>query len=195
MAKIYLLYKISDISRVLDPPIFYAYTDKKEMLKEFEDTREMKHFTVRKEYLDKDDYSIFKKRYAKYRLVHMGFITKIIKNGIYTADTVSIVGPLCEELFIMSKTDDITKELVKKTTEYAKYLNPDIIRLLNYFHYFDFSVMKDYNMDDPFYSGFFPYETDERIFYDDFHREVFTPKMKYDQLSLFLYFYGYTMKV
>ena len=86
-------------------------------------------------------------------------------------------------------------EIAKTTISTAKFLKDEYIQALQFFHYFEFDAYKSERAEfDSFYSGF-NFDCEDDSLYGFPITEHLYFNCKYDQLSLFIYFYGQTLKV
>ena len=195
MKTVYLIFQIRNQARNLDLIKLYAYTTKKKLLNDFIENRDMSLFRVEEKEVTDTDFTQFQIIHAKERLTTMHFETLDIINGKRKTKNVSVTGPVYEEEFIFLNSDKIMNEIAKTTISTAKFLKDEYIRALQFFHYFEFDAYKSERAEfDSFYSGF-NFDCDDDSLYGFPITEHLYFNCKYDQLSLFIYFYGQTLKV
>lgn len=195
MKTVYLIFQIRNRVRNLDVIKLYAYTTKKKLLNDFIENRDMSLFRVEEKDVPDTDFTQFQIIHAKERLTTMHFETLDIINGKRKTKNVSVTGPVYEEEFIFLNSDKIMNEIAKTTISTAKFLKDEYIQALQFFHYFEFDAYKSERAEfDSFYSGF-NFDCDDDSLYGFPITEHLYFNCKYDQLSLFIYFYGQTLKV
>lgn len=195
MKTVYLIFQIRNQARNLDLIKLYAYTTKKKLLNDFIENRDMSLFRVEEKEVTDTDFTQFQIIHAKERLTTMHFETLEIINGKRKTKNVAVTGPIYEEEFIFLNSDKIMNEIAKTTIPTAKFLKDEYIRALQFFHYFEFDAYKSERAEfDSFYSGF-NFDCDDDSLYGFPITEHLYFNCKYDQLSLFIYFYGQTLKV
>ena len=195
MKTVYLIFQIRNRVRNLDVIKLYAYTTKKKLLNDFIENRDMSLFRVEEKDVPDTDFTQFQIIHAKERLTTMHFETLDIINGKRKTKNVSVTGPVYEEEFIFLNSDKIMNEIAKTTISTAKFLKDEYIQALQFFHYFEFDAYKSERAEfDSFYSGF-NFNCDDDSLYGFPITEHLYFNCKYDQLSLFIYFYGQTLKV
>lgn len=111
--KVYMIYKKM---KALEP-LFYAYTDEKELKDKFFEQRNKNKFFYFKQDMTKDEFKLFKCKYYKYSLSEVSFKTKDI-NSLNNKGYVPIVVTGNEEFNTLISNDDVILEL-------AKFTNPD----------------------------------------------------------------------
>lgn len=104
--KLYLFYQISSKQGSITPTL-YAFTEKKEYKKEFEETRNMNYFYTKEKVIEKKEFLKFRDRFQLFRLDHYEFKTKV-ENGIPYKRKIQVIATEQEALHIyMSATDNV----------------------------------------------------------------------------------------
>lgn len=196
--RVYLILRVRNMVRVLDIPDIYAFTTSKKIMKKFKKTRNMKVFFIKEIDTTREEYLKFAEKYGERNLSMISLTTKTVtKYGTICKVPVSFIGTFYEEEYCYMRSNDIPKEAVKLTNIYAKFLKKEYLIALERLYYFDFAKFKSNEILNPLYSGFLP---DNNEYHGDFEMNIYTdfdlPKsISYDTLSIFYYFFGYTMKV
>lgn len=181
--KIYIFFKVGNQYTLDEHPSLYAWTTDKKIANEFKETRDMKKIFKEKDYsYDKSKIRYMEEKYSKQRLVSTSLPTK--------GSSVKMVMTIYEENSICLNSDNILiNELAKHTSSYAKAFNPEYLEVLANLCYFDYCVFSNNDEAcDDFYAGLIG-----RMGYPS--NISIEPFPRADQLALFIYFYGYTMKV
>lgn len=178
--KVYIFYQCRTKAHKISPPRLYAHTTNKELAEQFEMTRDMKQFYLKKVKMTDEEYNEFRYKYSASNLRLSGFTTNIKDFG---PDVMFLVTTEKEEEDTYLRADDILKELGKYTMMDGAYFNKEIMKALNELNYF--SLYKFYSNDENYlFNGFNPANANH-----------FDLGIKYDMLNLFFYFYGSTLNV
>lgn len=180
MKKVYFIYKNDKINS----PSLYAITDKKDLKNSFMKERKKSLFVVKERELNKDEYNEIMKSSRSYLLGRRGFVTKP-SSGYSTLKErceVYLTATSKEEMDVFIKTDAVMLEVSKYTDEVSEVFNTKLMKALNTLKYYDLLAYRNnvYNT----YS-YFTQPLESTISSSDF---------KIDELGVFLYFYGYTLK-
>lgn len=176
--KIYLFLLIGDNRGSFDTPIIYAFTPEKRLAKKFIETRNMDMFIEKTVDVNKNEYNNYLINYKGHLLVDSGFVTSS-NNCFSNISTVKLVVTQHEEETVFIKADIVLMELSKYTSPISELFNTELLDALSeveYINIFNFYLMN--NQGYPSHLKLSPSEINVSI----------------DYLSLFLYFYGYTMK-
>lgn len=169
--KFWMLYKKIPNLR----PIFYAYTEDKDLLKRFKKERKQKYFAIVEHELDYSEFKQFQDEKYKYRLIVGRFRSR---HRIGTID-VELIVPETELLEVYLRTEDISVELGKYTLGLPyKVFSENMLDALNDIGYF--AVNK--------FNGYPSYFKESLSITDMFYNN-----MEVDALSLWLYFNGDTL--
>lgn len=174
--KLYIFLLIGDMRGSYPEPLMYAFTQRKSLAKSFKETRNMDNFIYKEVEIDEERYNRFVINYPKKNLIMSSLSTKD-ENG----ETIKIGIPLTysEEEFVLLRNDTVIYELSKYTTSDIVMLNDGILEALSEINYFD--VLSFYNnIDNESFNS-----VSMKLSYLD---------LSYDQLEIFLYFYGYMLK-
>ena len=186
--KIYLFFEIGNRVRKYDEPRLYAWTYNKKIAERFKEERDMeKIFRLKIKSVNKNNgLRDFEDRYSKYRLVNIGFYTKKLNDdGVFIKESIKLVGTMKEEDSIILGGDELfNREISKYINIYTEALKPKYLESLNFFKYFHYSVSLRKVTSYDFYAGII-----ENV------ESGIDPFPEIDELSMFLYFYGYTMKL
>lgn len=182
--KLYLFYKKIE---GLEPSL-YAYTDDKDLYKEFKKDRDMNIFEVKKLEVTEEQFLFYENKYRGYVLGRRGYQTSpSSSNSLQKRDHVFIVSTYKEEMDTYMKSDDITSFLYKYTNSLSFDVNEELMNALNTLGYY--KVMKMGNSDSlPFLEGVFP-TLNYNLSINDLFKEI-----KPDMLFIFVKLFGYTMK-
>lgn len=166
----------------------YCYTDDKEMMEEFKKQRNMKRFICKKESISKSEYKEFMSKHPKLRLTYGRFYTA---SEIYgKREHVSVLCTWAEEESILKNSERIWNEnsryLFDGTIFKGKYLKSlEKLLFIKFYNFYKVKVIQSYdNFCNPYYSSYGPVE--------DFIIDEMNSSFSYDELKLFLKFYGNT---
>jgi hypothetical protein len=156
-------------------PIFYAFTDNKQLVKRFKYERKNELFTIVEHEISTHEYNKFIDERYKYRLVLSNFITR---NDHLSTVHVELVVPETEILEVYLRGEEITKELEKYTSNISSCFSDDLKDNLGEIGYF--SAVRFHSAPEYFRESL----TVTDMFYNDF---------KVDELGLWLYFNSSTL--
>lgn len=187
---LYLFYKKSPEGFVNDP-VLYAFTNNKDVANKFRNDRNMDKFVFHKETgVSKDEFNRFSSQYHKCELINGHFYTKgdILNKRV----PVSVLCTCKEEETVLINSDKMWNEykdcLFDASMIKNKYLKA--LNTLMYFKFYGFFELKSkYDVDDfyePYYSAYGPSA--------DFILGEMQNGYQYDDLKLFLHFFGDTFK-
>jgi hypothetical protein len=174
--KTYIFLLIGDARGSYPEPLLYAFTAKKSLAKSFKETRDMDNFIYKEVNIDEEEYNRFASKYPKKNLIMSSLSTRN-DNGDITK--ISLPLTYSEEEFILLRSDNVMYELSKYTIMESMILDDHILDALNDISYFD--IMAFYNNMD-------------RESFSSLTMKLNSLDLTYDQLEIFLYFYGYMMK-
>lgn len=183
---IYLLYFKSNPEFKDDIYTMYAYTDDKTMLNEFKSQRDMKKFKIKKEDISKEEYKIFDRNNKKMKLTYA---------NIYTSDklygkrrSVKVLCTWREEEYIFKNSERLWEEYSRYLFDVRLFKSKYLIALekllfVKFYMFYKNNQNRDYFYE-PYYNNFGPVED---LILDDLKSSY-----SYDELSLFLKFFGNT---
>ena len=187
---LYLFYKKSPEGFDNDP-ILYAFTNDKDFANKFKKYRNMNKFIFRKETgVSKSEYNKFSSQWHKCELINGQFYTRgdILSKRV----PVSVLCTCKEEETVLINSDRMWDEYIDRFFDTSvindKYLNA-LNKLLYFKFYGFFKLRPKYDVDDfyePYYSAYGP-PTDLIL------AEI-QEGYQYDDLKLFLRFFGDTFK-
>lgn len=181
---IFFLIKNS-MGEYLESPLFYAYSDDKDMIESFRDTRDMNSFHEEIKEISKNDFLQFSKTYAKYRLIKGSFITKG-GNEYIRKQIVSMTVTSNEEQTVYLKQESIFLMIANKAFDISifksKYIK-DICKF-DYPTFFKYQLTS-YGAPLEFISNDMSNNINFDQYYNDFHVDTF---------SIFMDLYGTTIK-
>ncbi len=174
-----------------DPPTLYAFTNSKELKDKFVKFRNMNKFIFRKDVgISKKEYVKFSSKWHKYELITGQFYTRAEMHS--KKIPVSVLCTCAEEDTVLINSDRLWSEC-KSCLFDASILNSKYLRALNTLMYFKFygfyKLRPKYDIDDfyePYYSAYGPPT--------DFIMSELQEGYSYDDLKLFLRFFGDTFK-
>ena len=194
MKTVYLFYEKYDKGPGNDR--LYAYTTVKKLAEEFKAQRNMNHFIYEKTRMEDDYFKNFKFHYAKLRLIWMNLITKDCEHGRFVAKKVKTLGTVMEEEHIFVQSDRCINEFMKTLNRYVLSIADDkVINALHLLKYYDFDAMHyrwEMKPAPEFYAGLIQYDTNEQRTYMTNEQTI---GFHYDQLALFVYWFGHMLKV
>ena len=180
MKKVYFIYKNDKINS----PHLYAITDKKELKKSFLNERKKSLFIVKERELNKDEFNEIMKKHSSYMLGRRGFETKFPSsyNSLKNVTTVYLTATDYEEMDVFTKTDNVILELSKYTDEESEVFNDKLLKALDtimYFYCMQYgnTVVNSYN-----------------YFLDGIDVIGSMKDFKIDELGVFIYLFGNTLK-
>ena len=168
-------------------PILYAYTDNKEFAKEFESQRDHDNFFLIKKHITKSEFEEYNKTIRNLKIQKCSFYTKSFVYGRRVP--VQVLSTWKEEDTILHNGDNFWAEFEKYLFD-CKIFKSEYIRALeklNFVKFYGFYRIKSfYNCDDfyePYYTSFGPV--------DGLISEELRSSYQYDDLQLFLHFFGH----
>lgn len=187
---LYLFYK-KPLDDFDNDPILYAFTNKKEFANEFKKHRNMNKFIFHKEtHVSQREYNEFSSKWRKCELINGQFYTR--GNILNKRVAVSVLCTCKEEETVMINSDRMWDEYMgcffDASVINSKYL--DALNKLMYFKFYGFFKLRPkYDVGDfyePYYSSYGPPA--------DFILTEIQEGYQYDDLKLFLRFFGDTFK-
>lgn len=169
---------VQNLNGIINEPQMYAFTDDISLMKEFKITRNMNFFLLKEVDIPKRIYQKFQDKYRGHKLTRTKFKTRNT-NEIPTYTSVYTVCTGIEEQSVFIKADRSLLE-IGKYTESLGFLKQEYLLALTVYSYF-----KIYNFTNANTHSF--YGNCGTFFEDEL-------KFEYDEFSLFLFFFGYTMK-
>lgn len=144
----------------------------------------MKLFCINVEEMGKHDFMLFcdKEGYGK-RLVLRTYKTKSTDDGFSNKKKVNLVVTDDEDTKTALSVDKILEDMSKYTCD-VSFFNDKYIKALYNLHFFDIMLWNNAVNNLSFLDGFYGGESDAYNRLDD---------IEYDQLEVFLYFFGSTM--
>lgn len=189
--KLYIFYKMRERedSPLLDVPQRYAITKSKKLRDDFMETRNMKLFHMMELEDTKEKIQELLTRHGSLRLTTMLFNTSYTDvDGVIQSQVVKITGTLMEEEFVYVNAEKLNLELASYTSELARCFKDIYITALHNFFYYEYMCYKYYQTErytDPFMSGLI----------GTIDMEKKNSPLNYDTLSVFIYFFGNTMRM
>ena len=179
--KIYKIFRVADRNGRLAEPFLYAFTDNPDYLKNFKSTRNMKFFCVNTEEMDKREFMMFadKEGYGK-KLCLRTYKTKADEDSIKPYKRINLIVTEDEDIKTSMHVDGILEELAKYTCDMS-FLENKYLKALHQLYFFDVFVWNKEAEVLPFYDG---------IKENSFDR---IDELQFDQLEVFLFFFGNTM--
>lgn len=166
----------------------YCYTDDKKIMEEFKKQRNMKRFICKKESISKKEYKEFVSKHPKLRLTYGQFYTASKTYG--KREPVSILCTWSEEESILKNSERFWNENVRYLFDGSifkeKYLKSlENLLFMKFYDFYKIKTIQSYdNFYDPYYNSYGPVEN---FIVDDMNSSF-----SYDELKLFLKFYGNT---
>lgn len=180
--KYYFFYLYDEKNKQI--PSLYAYTDDENLAKSFKETRDMNIFILKVHKITRREVNQLAQEYPELYLVEVNGHSKILNDNKYEIIGVSITMTMIERTTIMSGyCEQIYSNLWTKCKFNPLMFQSEIVGALIYIDYFKA------------YSTYFGSEIDAKLLklmgednmnvYDDY---------KMDLISVFVYYYGRTMK-
>lgn len=187
---IYIFY-YAPITEYKDPPMFYAFTDDKDMADEFKKQRDMEKFICTKEKCTKEEFKLFDRDHHCYKLTYGNFYTK--GESLNKKIGVKVLCTVREEDSILKNSENLWQEY-SKTLFDCKVFKSQYIQSLEsllFIKFYGFYKVKYLEYADyfyqPYYSNFGPPE--------GMIIEEFKDSFSYDELKLFLKFVKHTFSM
>lgn len=190
--KVYMFIQMADRRGILDIPRLYAYTTDKNLYQRFMELRDMSLFIKKVCKMNSDEYNDLKKKYS----------SEILRNvALKTFDKDSFESSVCllpmtgieDEISIIKGEEMLNTEFRRKCKYEFSYISNKYLPALNTIGYFDFYIscgdpVMNYEESNMFFSG----KRDLAMLLDRY--QLRSILFDHDQLALFLYFFGWSMK-
>lgn len=180
-------------------PILYAYTNDIDYAKRFEEVRDMKKFQRVDREISKDEFKDFVHQYSYQKLTKTAFITK--DKEFPTKETkVEMICTWEEENSVIIQSDESVfqffKDMMFNPFLLSKKLNK-VLFTLGFFTIYQYLYQNMYIFEPlkkDYYRGVFRDDNADMASGDFDKESVVSQMVKADQLEMFLYLYGGTIK-
>lgn len=184
--KLWLIYQVADSTGEFDTPVLYAVTTEKSLFKDFMNTRKTEYFRViKKADVLESNWRTFRNTHKAYRLIRVKVETS--RETKFDPKHIEVVMTEREEELVYLRQDQIYQELAKHTFPNAKLFCEELIRALDVINFFEIYW---YYADDR--SSFYSCYTKEMKDFNEYPEDMI--RVKWDMFSIFMYFFGNTMK-
>ena len=188
--KLMVIYRVKEASgEVLSKPLLYAFTDDSSLMEMFRKTRDMSFFGIKELNVSKEELFDFSKVHGNYRLVIGKFISKDDnEDDTINRKVINIVVPELEELQVYNYHDRVFTDILPRHAidiyvfgkKYAKVFDMLDIHRMHFWRIHKTVILNSCY-------GFKPFHVEPVSFYD-------TEDMTVDTFSIYMDFFGYTMK-
>ena len=188
--KLMVIYRVKEASgEVLSKPLLYAFTDDSSLMEMFRKTRDMSFFGIKELNVSKEELFDFSKVHGNYRLVIGKFISKDDnEDDTINRKVINIVVPELEELQVYNYHDRVFTDILPRHAidiyvfgkKYAKVFDMLDIHRMHFWRIHKTVILNSCY-------GLEPFHVEPVAFYD-------TEDMTVDTFSIYMDFFGYTMK-
>lgn len=188
--KLMVIYRVKEASgEVLSKPLLYAFTDDSSLMEMFRKTRDMSFFGIKELNVSKEELFDFSKVHGNYRLVIGKFISKDDnEDDTINRKVINIVVPELEELQVYNYHDRVFTDILPRHAidiyvfgkKYAKVFDMLDIHRMHFWRIHKTVILNSCY-------GLKPFHVEPVSFYD-------TEDMTVDTFSIYMDFFGYTMK-
>ena len=188
--KLMVIYRVKEASgEALSKPLLYAFTDDPSLMEMFKETRDMSFFGIKELNVSKEELFDFSKVHGNYRLVIGKFISKDDnEDDTINRKVINIVVPELEELQVYNYHDRVFTDILPRHAidiyvfgkKYARVFDMLDIHRMHFWRIHKTVILNSCY-------GLEPFHVEPVSFYD-------TEDMTVDTFSIYMDFFGYTMK-